>query len=496
VKRLILLMAGATVLCAQNPVQRELSCVSAAGVDAYTCNLPVAPANYAAIQGKVVSIYADVANTGQAFVNLNSLGNVPLKKIAGGLADLADNDVRVGWFMAIYNGSAFQLVSQLGNSATGTGSTAFGDLTSGTNTAASMVLGSGASLATTGTGTITANKLNGASLGTTAATISVPNAGTTGTTAKKLAKLTGAPSTAVIAGTGDTSGIIGIVVSGAGTTGSAEVARMGQALCTFDGPTTAGNYVQNSPTVAGACHDAGSSYPTSGQVIGFVTQTVASGDANVLIRPDIQAAGTTSGGGCVSLGATGDVIMPGFAFTLNAYPQGNIPHQAVVNGGGANTTVLTHRFIPCAWTPNKISFNLATIGGVGCKAMVGIYNNARTQLLVSTGLITDSTTLSCMGQTGLRTFTASTNPAATGMGVQYPAGWYWFAATSNEATMKIESANLNTNEAPILNGIATQHGSVPNSGGCGTVNGELKADMSGCSMTAANLSPHWILLGY
>ena len=73
----------------------------------------------------------------------------------------------------------------------------------------------------------------------------IANAGTTGTTANKLAKLTGAPSTAVITATTDTGGVIGIVVGNAGTTGNAQIATAGQASCVFDGTaTTAGDYVQ------------------------------------------------------------------------------------------------------------------------------------------------------------------------------------------------------------------------------------------------------------
>lgn len=128
------------------------------------------------------------------------------------------------------------------------------------------------------------------SLGSKAATVTIANAASTGTTLKRLAKLTGAPSTAVLASTADTGGIIGVCVSGCGTTGNAEIARTGMVPCAFDAGTTAGHYVQNSPTVDGGCHDAGATYPTSGQVLGFVTQTIASaGDAIMLIRPDTQA---------------------------------------------------------------------------------------------------------------------------------------------------------------------------------------------------------------
>jgi len=99
------------------------------------------------------------------------------------------------------------------------------------------------------------------------------NEGGTGTTLNKLAKLTGAPSTAIITATADTSGILGIVVAGAGAAGSADIAVLGKASCVFDSATTAGHYVQNDTSTAGDCMDAGASYPTSGQVIGIVTST-------------------------------------------------------------------------------------------------------------------------------------------------------------------------------------------------------------------------------
>jgi hypothetical protein len=127
-------------------------------------------------------------------------------------------------------------------------------------------------------------------------TVSVPNASTTGTTLNALAKLTGAPSTAVIAATTDTSGVEGIVMANAGTSGNALVTRAGQASCIFDGATTAGDYVQISSTVGGDCYDAGATYPTSSQVLGRVLSTNASGGtyAMNLAGPNVQAQG---GGG-------------------------------------------------------------------------------------------------------------------------------------------------------------------------------------------------------
>src|SRR4029450_10692047 len=98
-----------------------------------------------------------------------------------------------------------------------------------------------------------------------------------------LAKLTGAPSKAIIVGTSDTTAL-GIVVGGAGTSGSAQIAREGIASCVFDGATTAGNYVQISTTSAGSCHDAGATFPTSGgQVLGRVLSTNGAGGTYAMV---------------------------------------------------------------------------------------------------------------------------------------------------------------------------------------------------------------------
>jgi hypothetical protein len=119
----------------------------------------------------------------------------------------------------------------------------------------------------------------------------LPNAATTGTTLNKLAKVTGSPATAIIGSTSDTAGMVGIVVDGAGTSGSAQIARGGQASCVFDGATTAGDYVQISSATAGDCHDAGASYPGIGQVLGRVLSTNASGGtyAMLVAGAEIQA---------------------------------------------------------------------------------------------------------------------------------------------------------------------------------------------------------------
>lgn len=126
--------------------------------------------------------------------------------------------------------------------------------------------------------------------------VTVANEGVTGTTLNKLAKLTGAPSTAIITAITDTGGVIGVVTAGAGTSSSATIQTNGQASCIFDGATVAGDYVQNSNTVVGDCRDIGNSYPSSGQAVGRVLSTNAAGGTFTLeiFPPETRAPSTTT----------------------------------------------------------------------------------------------------------------------------------------------------------------------------------------------------------
>src|SRR5215831_15383930 len=129
----------------------------------------------------------------------------------------------------------------------------------------------------------------------------IPNASTTGTTVNTLTKLTGVPSTAVIASTTDNKNgvVMGITVGGAGTTGNAVVTFAGFANCVFDGATTAGDFVTVSTTVAGNCHDIGSAQPfDSSQIIGRVTtNNAAAGTYGVLLNPQTANSPGAGGGG-------------------------------------------------------------------------------------------------------------------------------------------------------------------------------------------------------
>ncbi len=106
----------------------------------------------------------------------------------------------------------------------------------------------------------------------------IPN-GSTATVVNKLAKMFGA-NTVTIGTTGDTDGMLGIVVGNAGTSGNAQIAINGQVLCAFDSaPTGIGDFVTISSTTAGACHDSGTKVRSglTSQIIGQVVNTTASG---------------------------------------------------------------------------------------------------------------------------------------------------------------------------------------------------------------------------
>lgn len=270
--------------------------------------------------------------------------------------------------------------------------------------------------------------------------ITVANAGSTGTTVNTLTKLTGAPSTAVILATTDTTGTIGITTSGAGTTGSANIQLLGSVSCVFDGATIAGDYVQISSTVAGNCHDTNSAnYPTSGtgDVIGRVLSTngaagtytidlfpqeIAAGTNNVTASANftngdlIQAAGnnkTTSDSGIV---ATNVVTQTSNAASgqICTYTGANkvcVPATALPNGvtattqsTGDNTTdVATDAFVQTALTSGINPPVMVLVATTGSN-LVGTYSNGSSGIgatftITATGtFILDGVTINTIGQ--------------------------------------------------------------------------------------------------
>jgi hypothetical protein len=221
----------------------------------------------------------------------------------------------------------------------------------------------------------------------------LPNAASTGTTINTIAKLTGT-GTAVIGATTDVAnGIfgLGIVVAGAGTTGNATIAEFGQASCVFDNATTANDYVTESTTTGGDCHDAGSTLP-AGQVVGAVLSTNGSAGTYpiyifrhigpIVVFEGTMALGTSaiSSGACASTSTittttagsvsnvlTSDTIKATPTVTLTGIT-GYVPSSsgAILSiypptSTGGNVTVSVCNNTPNSITPGAVTLNIQVI---------------------------------------------------------------------------------------------------------------------------------------
>ena len=155
-------------------------------------------------------------------------------------------------------------------------------------------------------GTFTNPTVNAVQIVNTPATyVTFPNNPIPGTTNGNLMKLTGNPSAITAPANTDTGGVIGILVTGQGGGGTnGTVQQTGTANCNFDGATTAGDYVQLSPTTGGQCHDAGATYPAVGQVVGRVltTNAVAGLYAVNLFSPETKGGQVGAATGCTTIG--------------------------------------------------------------------------------------------------------------------------------------------------------------------------------------------------
>lgn len=192
---------------------------------------------------------------------------------------------------------------------------------------------------------------------------------------------------------------------------------------------------------------------------------------------DAFSCGTSGGGGCTVVGNSGDYLIPGATSPLGFRQYGNA-NVASPSGGAANTTLLFRVYIPCAWTPDRISFALVGLGMAGCKLSIGIYDDAK-DLIISSGVVTDVTTVQCDDSAGAKVLSAGTSPAATGLGVTRSAGFYWIASTSNETDVTIESLWFgDTGGGTVLNATSTNIGSLAGAGAQATTNGALNASFT------------------
>ena len=92
-----------------------LECLDGEVSDTYVCSMT--PALTAYIVGMEVHLDANTANTGVASLNIDTIGAITIVKLSSGIATtLADNDIRAGQRVLLaYDGTNFQMMSQLGN---------------------------------------------------------------------------------------------------------------------------------------------------------------------------------------------------------------------------------------------------------------------------------------------------------------------------------------------------------------------------------------------
>lgn len=292
--------------------------------------------------------------------------------------------------------------------------------------------------------------------------VPIANEGVTGTTTNKLVKLTGAPSTAIITATTDTVGAVGICAAGCTTTGNATVVQWGLASCVFDGATTAGDYVAISSSTAGDCHDAGSSRPGSGQIIGRVLSTNASGGTYLVSLAGLDDQGATAGSGTVNSGTAGQMTY--YATSTNAV-SGNT--NANISGGtltlgvagsqaggvgisGSTSGVVS--ILPGAGAAGTYNFNLPTSAGAAKQLLLSGGGGSTAQSYID---FPDSKSIPfaiCVNGTGATGVTTTTSVgAACRAGTNNKDAFIGPFTTSDSATFKVHlPTDWDSSTAPSL----------------------------------------------
>ncbi len=493
--------------------------IDSGSTDSYAATLSPAIAAYTT--GACYQFIANTANTGASTLALNGLAAKAIKKAAGGITTaLSDNDIRAGQVVNVcYDGTNLQMQSTLGNASAGGGGTGnapsvvavsfsatptFTCPSSSASTITTFVVG-------TLTGNITSSTLASCTTGqvlifqftqdgTGGRTVAWPTGfaaacspDPTGSVQSNIAfywdgsngqplggcvsldtstkfgpsptrAAPGTPGSGSLVGWFDSTDNVFKAKNSSGTVSSTVVAKASA---------TSHEFVTNIPTTGiqatAQPADADISFTniTTGDMTSSQHGFAPKGDGNAAHYLDGTGAfSAPAGSGCTTLAATGDWIVPGGSFSISNYQDADT-NAIAINYALANTTIVFHVYIPCAFTPNNLSFYLSTGGASGCKMEVGLYNSSGT-LVIHSGVVTDATTVKCNGGAGTRTLTSGTSPAATGLGSQYSAGWYDLALTSNETTIRMRSMNLNGNIATMLGAVAHVAGQ-----GAATTNGVL-----------------------
>jgi hypothetical protein len=138
----------------------------------------------------------------------------------------------------------------------------------------------------------------------------IANSGAAGTVLNQTAILESSTGKVDIPGITTTGGVLGICTARCGTlVANSVIQTTGPTSCAFDGSTFTGDYaLANFATSPGTCHDAGSSFPAGGQVLGRVTQTGSGAGTYTLylFGPEVRGINTAS-----SLGSLGSIALTG-----------------------------------------------------------------------------------------------------------------------------------------------------------------------------------------
>jgi hypothetical protein len=213
--------------------------------------------------------------------------------------------------------------------------------------------------------------------------INVPNDTTTGTVLNELAQFTpAAGGTFRVTSAGDAGGAIGIVVAGAGTAPSvpnALVTTIGETGCVFDNTAVEADFIQISPTAAGQCHDSGATYPTSGQVLGRVTNTSKS-------PPNVYLFGGTEVRGAPPVYSVSGVLQSVHVVT----------GTVILSGGTATVTLTGVAAFTSNLTYNCVA-NTGVLGSTPTVAPVGVAYVSGTSFILSSTAPTPAVPFVCIG---------------------------------------------------------------------------------------------------
>jgi hypothetical protein len=118
----LLALMGSALWAQPNTVVRELGCIASGSGTAQACSIPFAPSAYA--QYVKYWFVSSAANTAAMTINFNGLGAKTIKKVQGGITtDLVANDIQANQYVLLaYDGTNMQMLSELGNAASGGGS--------------------------------------------------------------------------------------------------------------------------------------------------------------------------------------------------------------------------------------------------------------------------------------------------------------------------------------------------------------------------------------